>query len=155
MERLLELFFRVGGVSPQGRDKQLFESIDSMAPRCLGWAEIQKLKTDFTSQEMTRRLYDGIQTGWVKPRIEAVVFDPEVPDPPNLGAFRLECARRGWPLVDVWHRPCSFPSGHYEVLRRMDGSQKRVELAAFSAVACPDLNFEPWLAHLAGRGMFA
>lgn len=155
LERLLELFVRVGDLPPQGRGKQLFEAIDSRSPCCIEIVEIQQLQEDFTSQELTRRLYDGIQMGWVKPRIEAVVFDPEVPNAPDLGAFRLECARLGMPLVDVWHRPCSFPSGHYELLRRMDGTQKRVELAAFSADACPDLNFEPWLAHLAGRGMFA
>lgn len=155
MERLFEIFVRVEGMGFEGRDKRLFEIVDGFSPCCVSIAEIQNITDDFTSQELTRRLYDGIQEGWVKPRIESVVYSPEVPEFPDLGRFRLECAKRGMPLVDVWHRPCSFPSGHYEVLCRMDGTRTRSELAAYSAAACPELRFEPWLAHLAERGMFA
>jgi hypothetical protein len=89
------------------------------------------------------------------PRIEPVDFEAEPPGFPKLNRFRLECARRRLPLVDIWHRPCSFPSRHYEVLAAMDGTRDLAGLAGFSKHHCPELAFEPWLRHLAGRGMFA
>ena len=101
-----------------------------------------------------RRILDGIREGWILSRIEPVNFDPGPPDFPKLNTFRLECARRGLPLVDIWHRPCAFPHRHYEILAAMDGSRGQTELAAFSAGHSPELAFRPWLQHLAGRGMF-
>ena len=59
------------------------------------------------------------------------------------------------PLVDIWHRPCSFPSRHFDVLARMDGRPDAAALEGFAGRHCPELNFKPWLRHLAGRGMFA
>jgi len=87
--------------------------------------------------------------------MDVVEFDPAVAARPALDHFRLECARRRLPLVDIWHRPCAFPSPHYEVLARMDGTRDHAALEAFAKRQCPELNFRPWLRHLAGRGMFA
>ena len=67
----------------------------------------------------------------------------------------LLCASPQLPLVDIWHQPCSFPKRHFEVLAAMDGTLDQAGLAAFSQCHCPELAFEPWLRHLAGRGMFA
>jgi len=57
-------------------------------------------------------------------------------------------------LVDVWHRPCSFPTNHYQLLAEMDGSRSQSDLGGISKQNCPELAFEPWLRHLAARGMF-
>ncbi len=104
--------------------------------------------------EALRRIFEGIQEGWILSRIEPLSFDPAPPAFPKLDTFRAECARRRLPLVDVWHRPCMFPPRHYEILAAMDGSRSLAELAAFSAGHSPELAFGPWLRHLAGRGMF-
>jgi 2-polyprenyl-3-methyl-5-hydroxy-6-metoxy-1,4-benzoquinol methylase len=112
-------------------------------------AEEQKI------QELARLAFDGIYQGWLLPRIEPVVFDPEVPEFPKLNGFRLECARRYMPLVDIWHRPCSFPANHYRLLAQMDGKHDLAHLGEVSRKQCPELDFGPWLRHLAGRGMFA
>jgi hypothetical protein len=87
--------------------------------------------------------------------MDAPVYDPEPPLRPQLDGFRLECARRRLPLVDAWHRPCTFPERHFEMLAQMDGPLDQQALAAHAARVCPELDFSPWLRHLAGRGMFA
>ena len=101
------------------------------------------------------RILDGIREGWLLPRIEPVRYDLEPPDFPKLNPFRLECARRGLPLVDAWHSPCTFPERHFEILAMMDGSRSRKDLATISAGHVPELSFRPWLQHIAARGMFA
>ena len=105
-------------------------------------------------KSVARRVYDGITRGWLRPRIEPVDFASEPPECPRLDAFRLLCARDSLPLVDAWHRPCAFPAAHYQVLAAMDGSRTQQELAAIAKACSPELNFDPWLRHLAGRGFF-
>jgi protein-L-isoaspartate O-methyltransferase len=155
MERMFEIAVRFDASAGDSLEKRMIEMSDLAS---FDYVQVERLKEvmgDFTSQELARRLYDGIQAGWVLPRIEAVSFERQPPATPDLGAFRLACARRGLPLVDIWHRPCSFPRQHYPLLGRMDGTRTRAELADLARTACPELAFEPWLAHLAGRGMFA
>lgn len=117
--------------------------------------EVRAALPEFSHQYLARRVYDGIHAGWILPRIEAVEFETEPSARPVLPAFRLECARRRLPLVDLWHQPCSFPDQHFEVLAAMDGTRDQAALAKLARECCPDLHFEPWLRHLAGRGMFA
>ncbi len=154
-ERVFQLAVRAGGLSLDSRQKQPFQSIVSFAPCCLPMEEMMATIPDCERSEMALRVYQGICDGSVLPRIEAVQFDPEPPERPMLNAFRWECARRGLPLVDIWHQPCSFPAGHYDVLRAMDGTRDQAGLAQFSKQRCPELDFAPWLRHLAHRGMFA
>jgi hypothetical protein len=153
MERMFEIAVRFDSSVADELSKQLIEIIDSTRSECLQVSSIKGIASNFTPQGIARHLYDGIQAGWVLPRIEAVKFDDRVPDKPDLGPFRLACARRELPLVDIWHRPCSFPRQHYPLLCRMDGTRTREELADFARAACKDLAFEPWIQHLAGRGM--
>ena len=96
-----------------------------------------------------------LESGELIPRIEPVRFDPRPPERPCLNSFRRACARRHLPLVDVWHKACAFPAAHYQVLSSMDGTRDIAGLARFSESRCPDLDFHPWLDHLAARGMFA
>lgn len=150
-DRSFELSVRVGR-EPLG-EKRIFQAIASFAPACIPMMEVAI--PGMARGDVARWIRDGIHRGWVRPRIEPVRFETGPPERPVLNAFRLECARRGLPLVDIWHQPCSFPIRHYDVLAAMDGTQDQAELAAFSKRHCPELAFEPWLRHLAGRGMFA
>jgi hypothetical protein len=84
-----------------------------------------------------------------------VDFASEPPEFPRLDAFRLFCAVNRLPLVDAWHRPCSFPAAHYQVLAAMDGGRSVRELSALAGSICPELHFAPWLRHLANRGLFS
>ncbi len=154
MERMFEIAVRFGNGVENEAFKQMIETKKQNFKSCIQVKDIQYFVANFTSHELARLLYDGIQHGWALPRIEAVDFDASEPEMPDLGGFRLACARNGLPLVDIWHRPCSFPPEHHPVLCLMDGTRTRGELAAFSRSACPNLDFAPWLAHLAGRGLF-
>ena len=149
---LKRIFMRTG-TTPNTSDPFL-EALSRSAPRCVSVEELQALLPDLEPRELGQRILNDIRRGWILPIIEAIHFDPEPPEKPKLDPFRLECARRGLPLVDAWHRPCSFPSIHFDVLARMDGSHTQNEHAAFAADHCAELDFTPWLRHLSERGMF-
>lgn len=95
-----------------------------------------------------------LESGDLIPRVESVSIAPHPPDYPCLGVFRLACAGRRLPLVDVWHRSCVFPDAHYPVLEAMDGTRTLGELSAIAKQQCSELAFVPWIRHLAARGMF-
>lgn len=147
LERVLDYSVRPGREPDTPAARQIFDAIRVRAPACL---PVWELASDINP----RLILDMIARGWLRPRIERTEFSRKPPDFPELDPFRLHCAHLGLPLVDVWHRPCSFPAGHYEVLARMDGSRHQSEIAAFAAEQCPELFFGPWLEHLAGRGFF-
>lgn len=153
--RVLEWSVRNGARPMDPGDLELFRVLDSHKPACLPMSEVVEAMPGTHWQVVARRVYEGIHRGWVLPRTEPVRFEVEPPARPELNAFRRECARRGFPLVDIWHQPCSFPERHLDVLAAMDGTLDQAGLAAFSQRHCPELAFEPWLRHLAGRGMFA
>ncbi|MCU0749512.1 MAG: class I SAM-dependent methyltransferase [Akkermansiaceae bacterium] len=96
-----------------------------------------------------------LESGELIPRTEPLRFDPRPPERPCLNSFRLACARRHLPLVDVWHRACAFPEAQYPILSAMDGTRDIDGLARFSESHCPNFDFRAWLGHLASRGMFA
>ncbi len=127
--------------------REIWDSINRHAPACVPLSELGPISK--------RAIVSGINSGWILPRIEPVRYDSAPPDRPRLDAFRLRCSRNALPLVDKWHKPCSFPPAHYQVLSAMDGSRTREELRNFSREKCPDLNFDPWLEHLVRRGMFS
>jgi hypothetical protein len=155
LERVFDLAVRAGPRPENAEDRQIWETIHGHAPWRIPVRRISAALPRFARQDMARRIYDGIQLGWVLPGIEPVEFDVEPPDFPKLSAFRLECARRRLPLVDIWHQPCSFPAAHYQVLAAMDGALDQAGLERFSKDHCPELAFRLWLRHLAGRGIFA
>jgi hypothetical protein len=152
---LFELFVRAGRRPLAPADQQLFETMASFSPVCISMAEVMAALPGCDRQALAEQVYKGIDQGWILPRIESVHFEVEPPEFPALNALRRECARRSWPLVDIWHQPCSFPARHYAVLEAMDGSRDQASLDAFAKCHCPELAFEPWLKHLAGRGLFA
>lgn len=153
-EQLLEVSVRLASQAVTPPDPPLFQAIVSAAPACIPMSEVLAAFAGSNPGDVVRRVYEGIERGWIQPRIEAVCYEVEPPPRPTLHPFRMECARRGLPLVDIWHQPCSFPGRHYAVLAAMDGTRDQAALGAFAKRHCPELAFEPWLRHLAGRGMF-
>ena len=149
---VLDFSVRAGTEPPDPATKAVFKKIRSFAPACV---PVREIFGDLDPRLVARQIFDGITRGSIRPRIEAVSFASEPPEFPRLDPLRFLCARSGLPIVDVWHVPCDFPVRHFEVLALMDGSRGVRELAAFSARHCPELNFAPWLAHLAGRGFFS
>lgn len=156
MSLALMLELSVGtATKPKGEGMEISEAIESFAPACVPVAEVIALLPNHSRKWIAGQLFDGITRGWIRPRIEPLRYESAPPEFPKLDAFRLLCARECLPLVDVWHKPCAFPTEHYQVLAVMDGSRSLDELALFSKSRCPDLAFGPWLRHLAWRGMFA
>lgn len=155
MSLALMLELSVGtGAKPEGEGMGIAEAIESFAPACVPVTELMALVPHHDRKWIAGQLFEGITRGWIRPRIEPLRYESAPPENPKLDAFRLLCAQECLPLVDAWHKPCGFPTEHYQVLAVMDGSRSLDELAAFSKSCCPDLAFGPWLRHLAWRGMF-
>ena len=150
-ECMLEFSFRFGKQGTTEKSKRLIESIISLAPASV---PLERVLGSDDLRQMAGLAAEATERGWLRARVETVEFDSEPPLVPRLDPFRLECARRELPLVDRWHQPCLFPAKHFAVLAAMNGKQDRAELAGFSSRHCPELAFDPWLRHLAGRGMF-
>jgi len=83
-----------------------------------------------------------------RPKIAATV-----PDFPKLDAWRMLCAREALPLVDADLKPCTFTFPQLRVLAAMDGSRTVMALAEHAKEVAPELDFIPWLRHVAERGL--
>lgn len=154
VKRLLELFVSVQSGVLLDDGNRLIQTIDSFDTDFVSLADIQSVWGNFTEKLLLEDLFSGIQSGAIAARLEPVEVNPSIPSLPDLGGFRVECARRGYALVDGWHRPCGFPPEHVRVLAAMDGSRTLEEHRRMAQTLCPDLAFDPWMAHLAGRGLF-
>ncbi len=141
------------GVEPEDAEaKKLYRTVTGLAPACVPVMEVIGTQDP---RMAARRVLEGVNHGWLRPRIEPVSFPSEPPAFPKLDTFRLLCAQRHLPVVDVWHVPCDFPAAHFEVLGQMDGTRSLQQLVGFARQQCAELAFAPWLAHLAGRGFFS
>jgi hypothetical protein len=155
LERLFDFYVRPNLMVAPESGNQIIETIALNFPYGLDVCDLRSLCRNFEDREVARLVLDGIRSGRLLPRIQTDAFSVQVPEYPALRPFRLECVRRGMPLVDVWHQPCSFPERHHALLAAMDGTRDVAALAEFSKLHCPELAFESWLSHLAGRGLFA
>jgi SAM-dependent methyltransferase len=99
-------------------------------------------------------LYQAARLGWVELRADAIDFPAHPPRRPNLGALNLHFVRTGAALVDGFHRSFRLPESHAAIAARFDGRRSADELERLAADETPDLDFRPWLAHLAARGVF-
>lgn len=151
---VLDYSVRAGKEPTESGALEIWRAIASFAPACVPLREVLVNLPEWDLREMAGMVYDGITNGWILPRIEPREYASQPGDFPRLNAFRLLCAREMLPLVDAWHQPCLFPERHFAVLARMDGTRSIPELVTFSRSHCPELAFEPWLRHLAWRGMF-
>ena len=155
LEKMMEFTLRAGHPPADSAAKEIFQVIRGFAPASISSEEWLTLLPDIPIRSAVKLVFDGITRGWLRPRIEAVSYTSMPPEFPCLDAFRLLCAGQGLPLVDAWHQPCAFPPQHYQVLAAMDGRLSLQELAELSATHCGDLDFLPWIRHLAARGMFS
>lgn len=156
LARVFQLSARAGepAVSLENpTDDLIFRLVSSWHPSCLPLAGLRSLAPENDPRELARRIHRGIMQGWLLPRIEPMEISPDSPTKPKLDTFRMECARRRLPLVDAWHRPCSFPTHHYGILEALDGSRSQDSLAVLAADLAPDLDSRPWFDHLAERGL--
>lgn len=148
---ILDLCARAGSEPVTGEHHDIWRAIRRLSPACV------RLREVIAAMEIppsTEAVTGAVRYGCLLPRVEPFSYDPVPPDYPRLNPFRLLCAREHLPLVDAWHSPCGFPITHYQVLAAMDGTRNRQQLREISGTVCPELAFDPWLAHLAGRGMF-
>lgn len=100
-------------------------------------------------------LYQAARFGWVELRADPVETAGHPPSRPSLSPLNLHFARAGEALVDGFHQTCRYPENHLTVAAAMDGSRGLGELRELARNEAPELDFEPWMAHLAARGLFA
>lgn len=105
------------------------------------------------SKEIASWLYQAARFGWVELRADEVEVEPVPAERPALSALNLHHARAGQPLVDGFMRTCGFPERHRKVVAALDGSRTRAEIGELAESEAPDLHVEPWLVHLASRGL--
>jgi SAM-dependent methyltransferase len=141
-----------------------FGALASFAPQCVTMREVLEVMSErlgaafdptHSLPPLAGLVMDAARRGLVLPRIDPVRFDPTPPAYPKLSPLRLLSARRKRSLVDIYHAPRVFPEVQYDILAAMDGTRSAEQLRSIAAAQCPDLDFAPWLALLAARGMFA
>lgn len=76
-----------------------------------------------------------------------------VPAFPKLDEWRMLCAREALPLPDADLKPCVFTFPQLKVLIAMDGTRSVYDLARHAKEVAPELDFVPWLKHVAARGL--
>ncbi len=149
---VIDLCARAGTQHLSEELQEIWQAAQRFAPASV---PLRKLVTEMEVPPSQEAVMAAMRSGCLLPRIDPFSYDPAPPEFPQLSPFRLLCARECLPLVDAWHKPCGFPVTHYQVLAAMDGTRGRQQLRELAGAACPELAFDPWLAHLAGRGMFS
>lgn len=154
LQRLMETSVRI--VKPGASDliREAFATLDADSLSCLPVGELRKISPVSDEREWTSALWHGVLDGSLQLRTDPLPLSPEPPEFPALHPFRLACIRRGAPVVDAWHQPCSFPPEHQPLVAAMDGTNSISALHEMAREQCPGLAFAPWIRHLAGRGFF-
>lgn len=134
---------------------RVFRLLDEIRPCCLPVREVLApvLSEARLVPLAAGLLFDAARAGWLELRTEEVRIEAGVPAAPALSPLRREAARRRWPLVDAWHRPCTLGEDQCRLLVAVDGTRGLDELEALATAHCPGLAFRPWLSYLAGRGL--
>lgn len=99
-------------------------------------------------------VYQAARLGWIELRTDTVKARTHAPHRPQLSPLNRQLASRLEPLVDAFHQTCRFPESHRQVVAAMDGAHDQEDLKGIARDQAPDLDFDPWLAHLATRGLF-
>ncbi len=99
-------------------------------------------------------LYQAARLGWVELRTDPIETATRPSSRPTLSPLNLRHARDREALVDGFHRSCGFPDRHWRVVGALDGGHTIDDLRALAATEAPELDLEPWLQHLAARGLF-
>jgi hypothetical protein len=111
-----------------------------------------EMRTTFRSEIFCR---SDVTVGESVPIPEKSEPDFPIPNYPKLDSWRLVCAQECLPLVDPNLKSCVFPFSQLKVLSAMDGSRSVMALADFAKEVSPELDFVPWLRHVAQRGFFS
>ncbi|MFU8893460.1 MAG: methyltransferase domain-containing protein [Luteolibacter sp.] len=135
------------GPSPYEGDVVLQRALEVCAPRDVLAGEL----IDRHGPTIASHVVEAIYQGAVAARTHPAEVRSSVPDRPRMDQLRLACARRMLPIVDARHVPCLFPAAHCEFLGMMDGTRGLADLEKDSP---RDLDFQPWMLHLAHRGFF-
>lgn len=98
-------------------------------------------------------LYQAARLGWVELRADPVELEPRPPTRPTLSPLNRRFAAERESLVDAFHRSCGFPEAHWPVVEALDGSRSIEDIQALARDQAPELDVDPWLEHLAGRGL--
>lgn len=99
-------------------------------------------------------LYQAARLGWVELRADPVATATHASMRPKLSPLNLHFATQHEPLVDAFHQTCRFPDSHRQIVAAFDGVHNQEDLREIARDLAPDLDFDPWLAHLASRGLF-
>lgn len=113
-------------------------------------------KRTFRSEMVCRA--DAVLGDWKKPAGGAALhraLPKAIPDFPKLDQWRMTCAREALPLPDAALMPCVFTFPQLKVLIAMDGTRSLYELSRHAQEVAPELDFIPWLKHVAGRGLLS
>lgn len=153
-KRMLELPVRIRNQSAPESVTKALRKADPELVSCLSIRELRIFSPEIDEAVWMRDLWRGLLDGSVELRTDEVRLSAEPPEFPRLDPFRLACARRGMPVVDAWHRPCAFPAAHEAIVAAMDGTNDLDTLRTMARADAPDLAFDPWIRHLAGRGFF-
>lgn len=106
------------------------------------------------SKAIASWLYQAARLGWVELRADEAHAATHPPARPCLSPLNLHFANREDPLVDAFHHTCRFPEAHRKIVAALDGTHSHDQLRALARDQSPDLDLDPWLAHLATRGLF-
>jgi SAM-dependent methyltransferase len=108
---------------------------------------------DIPPHDLARTICGMLIDGSLWARSEPLAIPVQLPSRPALDPLRMACARRRLPVVDAWHRPCSFPAHQLQVLESIDGSFTLDDLRARTTEISPRLDFDRWLNHIHQRGL--
>lgn len=114
----------------------------------------QALPIREVAPSLTELVMDSARKGLVLLRAEPVHFQTTPPEFPDLGPLRLLAARKGHPLVDIYHVPYSPDDARRKIALHMDGTRSIEELTTLANTILPSLDLPAWLTCLASRGMF-
>lgn len=110
---------------------------------------------EHSARNIAAWLLQAARLGWVELRADETEVEPVPPERPALSRLNRHFAEHGGTLIDAFHASCSFPESHLKVVALLDGHHDHAELAARARELAPDLHLEPWLVHLAARGLFS
>ncbi len=106
--------------------------------------------TTFRSEVFCRA---DVELGEVKKPARSAALRTALPDFPKLDAWRMLCVREALPVPDADLKPCVFTFPQLKVMLAMDGTRSVYQLSLHAKEMAPDLDFVPWLRHVAERGL--
>ena len=127
--------------------------LESQWPSNQQVAGILEMLSAFDRKDLARDICQGIVHRLWTASPHRVEIQEHPPGYPRLDPLRMACARQRLPLVDVDHRPCSFPEEQWELLELLDGTRSEGKLEEVIREKSPRFDFRSWIRHLHKRGL--